>query len=138
MPPTSRKICVSCGSVHQCHSDTCWICAKRKRNDEFRAAGNGTCVICESRISDDRLRISKYCFECSFKSSAQSASAGNKVKSAIKKGIIKPIEPGTKCVDCGSQATDFDHRDYNKPLEVEPVCRGCNIRRGPAIHLKAA
>lgn len=35
------------------------------------------------------------------------------------------------CVDCGAQARDWDHRDYSKPLDVEPVCRGCNVRRGP-------
>ena len=38
-----------------------------------------------------------------------------------------------KCVDCGANATDYDHRDYNKPLDVEPVCRSCNIRRGNAV-----
>jgi hypothetical protein len=35
------------------------------------------------------------------------------------------------CVDCGGQARDWDHRDYTKPLEVEPVCRSCNKKRGP-------
>jgi hypothetical protein len=40
-----------------------------------------------------------------------------------------------QCVDCGAQARDYDHRDYNKPLEVNPVCRRCNLRRGPAIEV---
>jgi hypothetical protein len=40
-----------------------------------------------------------------------------------------------QCVDCGAQARDYDHRDYNKPLEVDPVCRRCNLRRGPAIEV---
>lgn len=35
------------------------------------------------------------------------------------------------CADCGRGATEYDHRDYTKPLEVEPVCHPCNIRRGP-------
>ncbi|MFA5633142.1 MAG: hypothetical protein WC997_16665 [Porticoccaceae bacterium] len=30
-------------------------------------------------------------------------------------------------------ATDYDHRDYRKPLSVEPVCRRCNLSRGYAI-----
>lgn len=38
-----------------------------------------------------------------------------------------------QCADCASPATEYDHRDYTKPLEVDPVCRGCNVRRGPAI-----
>ena len=36
------------------------------------------------------------------------------------------------CVDCGKRAEHYDHRDYTKPLEVEPVCRSCNKLRGPA------
>jgi hypothetical protein len=37
------------------------------------------------------------------------------------------------CADCGGVATEYDHRDYTKPLKVDPVCRGCNARRGPAL-----
>lgn len=37
-----------------------------------------------------------------------------------------------RCMDCGKPAEQYDHRDYGKPLEVEPVCRSCNLRRGPA------
>lgn len=51
---------------------------------------------------------------------------------AIKKGQLSPITDNTKCVDCGLPAEHYDHRYYGKPLEVEPVCRICNIRRGPA------
>lgn len=39
--------------------------------------------------------------------------------------------PGT-CVDCSAPATDYDHRDYSRPLDVEAVCRGCNLRRKSA------
>lgn len=35
------------------------------------------------------------------------------------------------CVDCGAQAEVYDHRDYLKPKDVEPVCRKCNYKRGP-------
>lgn len=34
------------------------------------------------------------------------------------------------CFDCGSKATEYDHRDYSKPDQVEPVCKICNVRRG--------
>lgn len=36
------------------------------------------------------------------------------------------------CADCGNPAEQYDHRDYTKPLAVDPVCRSCNVRRGPA------
>lgn len=54
------------------------------------------------------------------------------VTAAIKKGFLQPAHEHD-CVDCGAQALDYDHRDYNKPLEVEPVCRPCNKKRGPGI-----
>jgi hypothetical protein len=37
------------------------------------------------------------------------------------------------CMDCGNTATEYDHRDYSQPLSVDPVCHGCNMRRGPAL-----
>lgn len=36
------------------------------------------------------------------------------------------------CVDCGLPATEYEHRDYSKPLVVVPTCHKCNIARGPA------
>jgi len=38
-----------------------------------------------------------------------------------------------KCVDCGKRAQCWDHRDYSKPLEVDPVCKSCNYHRGPGL-----
>ena len=36
------------------------------------------------------------------------------------------------CADCGRyEACCYDHRDYTKPLDVIPVCGGCNKLRGP-------
>jgi hypothetical protein len=45
-------------------------------------------------------------------------------------GLIPPLAADAKCVDCGAGAQCYDHRDYHKPLQVEPVCRPCNVRRG--------
>jgi len=59
--------------------------------------------------------------------------AHNLVAKAIRKGRLEALIDGkTDCVDCGSVASEYDHRDYLKPLEVDPVCHRCNIRRGPA------
>lgn len=52
---------------------------------------------------------------------------------AVKRGELQKINPSTLCVDCGSPAKEYDHRDYNKPLVVEPVCKRCNQKRGRAI-----
>lgn len=58
--------------------------------------------------------------------------AQGEVAKARRKGVL--ADPRSlACADCGGAATEYDHRDYNKPLSVEPVCRGCNVRRGKAI-----
>lgn len=55
------------------------------------------------------------------------------VYSAVKVGKLVSLKTeNIKCVDCGARAIQYDHRDYNKPLDVEPVCQSCNIKRGPA------
>jgi len=47
--------------------------------------------------------------------------------------ITKNGEDNFICVDCGARATGYDHRDYRKPLEIEPVCQSCNYHRGPGL-----
>jgi len=40
------------------------------------------------------------------------------------------------CVDCGCRASQYDHRNYNKPKEVVPVCSSCNYKRGQASYVE--
>lgn len=54
------------------------------------------------------------------------------VAKAKREGLL-PDPKALSCADCGGSATEYDHRDYAKPLSVDAVCRGCNARRGPAI-----
>lgn len=58
--------------------------------------------------------------------------AVGKVSAAVRAGQLPRITEETKCVDCGNRATDYEHRDYYRPLDVEPVCKKCNRRRGAA------
>jgi hypothetical protein len=61
--------------------------------------------------------------------------ANNAVQKAIRDGLL--LKPQTQaCRDCGVVATEYDHRDYSKPLEVDPVCGWCNKRRGPGKWVK--
>lgn len=57
------------------------------------------------------------------------------VKEAILSGLLPNLKLGdVVCVDCKvNLASVYDHRDYSKPLTVEPVCHMCNTKRGPAI-----
>lgn len=58
--------------------------------------------------------------------------AHEKVKNAMARGQLLPPSQLT-CRDCGETAECYDHRDYRKPLDVDPVCTRCNIRRGTAL-----
>ena len=51
---------------------------------------------------------------------------------AKQEGFI-PAASDSNCLDCGVQASEYDHRDYDKPYNVEPVCRRCNAIRGMAL-----
>jgi hypothetical protein len=59
------------------------------------------------------------------------------VARAIRQGQLPRLGSGCgiRCTDCDSDARVYEHRDYSKPLEVEPVCFSCNLRRGPAIDM---
>lgn|SRR6185312_6461878 len=51
------------------------------------------------------------------------------VARAIKRGELPHVST-QYCIDCGRFAECYDHRDYSRPLAVDPVCRRCNTRRG--------
>lgn len=56
------------------------------------------------------------------------------VQAAIKRGLLPSLKSGDyACTDCGGIALEYDHRDYGRPLDVDPVCRSCNKQRGTAI-----
>jgi len=91
------------------------------------------CRVCNGEIVD-RYHSAKLCFPCADHRKNGGHKAHSQVKKAIKNGILQPVKE-LKCKDCGCQAEIYDHKDYNKPLEVEPVCRSCNRKRGSAIPL---
>lgn len=53
---------------------------------------------------------------------------------AVYNGDLPRLDGSVPCVDCGKPAQEYDHRDYKKPLEVDPVCKECNAARGPGLH----
>ena len=56
------------------------------------------------------------------------------VANAIKNGSLADLKKQyIKCSDCDNRATVYDHRDYTKPLMVDPVCKSCNWHRGADI-----
>lgn len=53
------------------------------------------------------------------------------VGAAIKRGELPKLDGTIKCTDCPNPAKCYDHRDYGKPLKVDPVCKMCDAIRGP-------
>jgi hypothetical protein len=56
-----------------------------------------------------------------------------RVRGAIVSGELPALDGTVTCVDCGAPASSYDHRSYFHPLDVDPVCRICNAKRGPAL-----
>lgn len=87
------------------------------------------CPICAEKI---RGKFARYCDECQ--------PILRKIHKAMRQAVSLAVATGKLdrpekllCKDCGASAEMYDHRDYGKPLEVEPVCRKCNNHRGPAV-----
>src|SRR5262245_11494339 len=59
----------------------------------------------------------------------------SRVMSAIEQGKLPRLDGSIPCTDCGAPAECYDHRNYYHALAVDPVCRGCNNRRGPGFPL---
>jgi len=80
--------------------------------------------------------LRRICGWCNVKASRHRYATQGRVQWAVQKalrsGELLPLRH-QYCVDCGAPATEYDHRDYSKPIEVDPVCHRCNKLRGPAL-----
>lgn len=91
--------------------------------------GHTNCIECHR--PHEREHNAWRCWSCLRVFLKVKARAINTVAHAVLRGEIAPAK-ALSCVDCGAPATDYDHRDYRAPLVVEPCCRSCNLKRGPA------
>ena len=76
----------------------------------------------------------RYCWSCYRAAQSLIARARYAVSKAIRQGLLQPAST-QYCVDCGGFAFGYEHRDYERPLEVDPICRTCNHKRGSAKQL---
>lgn len=120
------------------------LCVDCSANISDRSANAKRCAPCgKKRVSArDNARYERLRLDPSFRAKcvASSRAHANKYPLAIAARVFVGchVKAGTipaarllACVDCGKPARDYDHRDYTKPLEVEPTCRSCNRLRGP-------
>lgn len=133
MATFKKRACSECGRDHQGKTCFCHRCIRAKRV----ASINRNCMICDTPITDTSRAHLWYCTnDCGMivRKARETVSAA-----VFKKIKLKEIPKASslKCVDCGKDAFDYDHRLYKKPEDVVPVCRGCNIKRGPATDVKS-
>lgn len=114
-----------CGSKAKEHSFlNCIDCRRIKRDKQRDAAMRGV----ETRRRTQAGWFRPFNAEKFWQGRAHSA-----VQAAIKKGVLPSLKAGEyACTDCGGVALEYDHRDYSRPLDVQPVCRSCNKQRGTA------
>ena len=99
-----------------------------------RVIADRECLKCGG---DNSRSSGPYCIDCRNQRQAEMASirsrASSAVTAAVRRGALRNLRADhIPCVECGKRATTYDHRDYSKPLEVDPVCRRCNRIRPPA------
>ena len=105
--------------------------ANHERLAAERPAVNGYCCFYCGVALADLHEYARRCGPCGTLVVQVQWKAANAVASATRRGDLPKVKE-LACVDCGKPAQCWDHRDYDKPLDVEPTCRGCNKRRGPA------
>lgn len=92
-------------------------------------------VICggcgKQYVTHKRSRHNRLCGHCWVAMQRLAARAATVVARAIAAGLLVKAK-NLSCTDCDSPAYGYDHRDYSKPLEVQPVCRRHNAKRGHA------
>lgn len=116
---------------------------KSVRNTAFvttpkRVNGQVVCVDCEAPVYPVRpgvrtqLRCPKCCNSRERAMTVARGTVANMVRAAVLRGQLMPAS-AYWCTDCERPACDYDHRDYTRPFDVDPVCRRCNVRRGHAL-----
>lgn len=105
--------------------------------------GGWRCLDCPAPVAPSRSGVAHRCAPCrdthnhGMRLLSGAAAAHTAVARAVRKGEL-PLAKSCQCADCGRVAEQYDHRDYARPLDVQPVCRSCNFKRGPAKWLKQA
>jgi len=121
----------------------CDPCRDENANDD-KPVFSRLCESCSADVSF-RHHLARFCLDCADSRRARrtySPPLNDNQKArvvtnyAVKVGFLPP-PTDYFCMDCGADAECYDHRDYKKPLEVDPVCLRCNSRRGRGEPLHA-
>lgn len=130
----SRTLCVSCKErPPRDVGMRCLFCLKPRAWMHWTPVHR--CWDCGAYISTARNRCPTCSAARGYFTPRVATDAHKVVRAAIITGVLPPAK-SLRCADCGAQAQQYDHRDYSKPLDVDPVCRSCNAKRGCAIQTR--
>lgn len=94
--------------------------------------------VCAFCVNAPAIHRSPFCGTvCANNAAAIASRAHQRVFRAVLSGLLPRLDGSIKCADCGGAANEYDHRDYTRPLDVEPVCGSCNSKRGVALVYRA-
>lgn len=133
--------CIRCGVAFERNQTRgrprllCDVCRPEPREPRARVT---ECVGCGADITRRSVKTGVTCLDgwgCPY--IAAKLAAHRAVWRAVHSGAMPPAF-AYFCVDCGADAHEYDHRDYNRPLDVDPVCRSCNRRRGTSAPIREA
>jgi hypothetical protein len=142
-----KRVCPMCGDLivrtrSSGRAVYCLPCSERRNRLSINQGQRkkGLCAFCGADLKEQgRPAHAHYCLDCRdrhFGPNSLPARAHTLVGVAVRLGFL-PRPNDLRCTDCGNNAQEYDHRDYSKPLDVEPVCCSCNRKRGPAKTLAA-
>jgi len=77
------------------------------------------------KTNPEKIKNNNYKYE---KNNPEKRAAHLAVRNAVKHGDLPRVST-CDCVDCGIQAAEYHHEDYNKPLEVVALCKKCHFKR---------
>ena len=77
------------------------------------------------KANPEKIKNNNYKYE---KNNPEKRAAHLAVRNAVKHGALPRVST-CDCVDCGVPAVNYHHEDYSKPLEVEPLCKKCHVKR---------
>ena len=131
--PATVKPCVKCGSTER-HKPrpgrkigNCKACSAASVK-AYRAANHEACLAAHRAWSKANAKKIIRKNQRYGKTNPEKRAARKAISMAIRRGDLPRVST-CDCVDCGIQAAEYHHEDYSKPLEVEPLCKKCHVKR---------
>ncbi len=127
------KPCVKCGSTERYKPrpgrkfGACKVCTKATGKKWYQANSEKAKATSKTWKQNNVKKYADH-IKAHRKAHPEKRAARLMIRTAVRRGDLPHILT-CACVDCGVQAAEYHHEDYSKPLEVEPLCKLCHVKR---------